>query len=85
MVGFLLGVRGPELSRTSMARLLLIAAGGGVGSVLRYWVQGWGQKFANGSFPLGTLVVNVLGCLVIGFLNYVFSGPSSFARNTASL
>lgn len=58
-----------------MLRLLLIAAGGGLGSVLRYWVQGWGQKFANGSFPLGTLVVNVLGCLVIGFLNYVFSGP----------
>jgi CrcB protein len=73
--GFLLGVRGPQLSGTLMLRLLLIAAGGGIGSVLRYLVQGWGQKLANGSFPLGTLIVNVLGCLSIGFLNYIFSGP----------
>jgi CrcB protein len=42
---------------------------------MRYEVQGWGQRLANGSFPLGTLVVNVVGCLVIGFLNYIFSGP----------
>jgi fluoride exporter len=58
-----------------MVKILLIAVGGGVGSVLRYWVQGLGQKLVEGSFPLGTLIVNVIGCLAIGFLNYAFSGP----------
>jgi fluoride exporter len=58
-----------------MTRILLIAAGGGLGSVLRYLVAGWGQRLSNGSFPLGTLLVNVIGCLAIGFLNTAFSGP----------
>ncbi len=58
-----------------MLRFVFVALGGGLGSVLRYIVAGWGQRLANGSFPLGTMIVNVLGCFVIGFLNYLFSGP----------
>lgn len=58
-----------------MVKLVLVAVGGGLGSVLRYLVQGWGQRLSDGSFPLGTLAVNVIGCLVIGFLNHAFSGP----------
>ena len=59
-----------------MLKLVLIAAGGGVGSVLRYLVAGWVQMLAGGAFPLGTLAVNVTGCLVIGFLHAVFTtGP----------
>ena len=50
-------------------RLFLIGLGGGVGSILRYLlsglVQGWSGATA---FPLGTLVVNLLGCLAIGVL-----------------
>ena len=57
-----------------MVRIMMVAAGGGLGSVLRYLVQGWGQRLSNGSFPVGTLTVNVIGCLVIGFLNYAFTG-----------
>jgi CrcB protein len=38
-------------------------------------VQGWFQRFANGSFPLGTLVVNLSGCVLIGFLTALFTGP----------
>ncbi len=58
-----------------MVRILLIAAGGGLGSVLRYLIAGWGQRLTAGSFPVGTLIVNVAGCLVIGFLNAMFNGP----------
>jgi CrcB protein len=58
-----------------MLRLVLIFAGGGCGSVLRYFVGGWGQKLTAGSFPLGTLIVNILGCLLIGFLATLFNGP----------
>lgn len=58
-----------------MFKLVLIAAGGGVGALLRYALAGWGQKLGSGSFPLGTLIVNVVGCLLIGALTAVFAGP----------
>lgn len=59
-----------------MLKLLLIAAGGAVGSVLRYLIAGWVQLLAGGAFPLGTLAVNVTGCLLIGFLHAAFTtGP----------
>jgi CrcB protein len=56
-------------------KLLLIGLGGGFGSILRYLVAGWGQGLSEGSFPLGTLIVNVSGCLAIGFLGMLFTGP----------
>ncbi len=58
-----------------MLKLVMIAAGGGVGALLRYAVSGWAQKLGTGSFPLGILVVNVMGCLVIGLLAARFAGP----------
>ncbi len=54
---------------------ILIAGGGAAGAVLRYAISGWVQRLANGSFPLGTLFVNVTGCLLIGVLNAIFAGP----------
>jgi CrcB protein len=46
---------------------LLVAGGGALGSVLRYWLSGAiGQRFGE-TFPWGTLAVNVSGCLAIGF------------------
>lgn len=32
----------------------------------RYWLSGVAQRLLNGSFPLGTFVVNVIGCLMFG-------------------
>lgn len=58
-----------------MYRLVLIALGGAVGAVLRYLVQGWTQRLISPAFPLGTLVVNISGCLLIGFLGGLFFGP----------
>lgn len=58
-----------------MLQIFLIALGGSVGSVLRYLMAGWGQRLSSGTFPFGTLLVNVLGCLLIGFLNALFNGP----------
>ena len=57
-----------------MAKLALVALGGGFGSVLRYVLAGWCQQLSKGSFPLGTLAVNVLGCLAIGALKAAFTG-----------
>jgi fluoride exporter len=46
----------------------LVFAGGGLGAALRYWVSGIVHGRFGGGFPLGTLSVNVLGCIAIGLL-----------------
>lgn len=51
-----------------MRNILLVALGGGIGSVLRYALSMAVQRNMSVTFPWGTLVVNILGCLVIGFL-----------------
>lgn len=52
-----------------MRNLLLVGGGGFLGSVARYYVSGWATQLIHASrFPLGTLVVNVTGCLLIGLL-----------------
>lgn len=58
-----------------MHKILLIAGGGALGSVLRYLIAGWIQKASNGAFPLGTFVVNLSGCLAVGFLGMILTGP----------
>jgi CrcB protein len=58
----------------------MIAAGGGIGSVLCYLISGWGQHAAGGAFPLGTLIVNAAGCFVIGWLSAVFDRPTIIAE-----
>lgn len=50
-----------------MTQILLIAAGGSVGAVLRFLVSGWCQRDTV-AFPVGTLVVNVVGCFLMGLL-----------------
>jgi len=45
---------------------LLIAAGGALGAVSRFAVVRAASSMAGG-FPLGTLLVNVIGCLLAGF------------------
>ena len=50
-----------------MLHPLLVGIGGFLGSISRYLVSGLVQRLIPAaSFPLGTLAVNVVGCLVIG-------------------
>ncbi len=52
-----------------MQNILLVGVGGFLGSALRYLIGGWiGRMKAVWTFPIETLVINVAGCLVIGFL-----------------
>jgi CrcB protein len=53
-------------------QVLTIAAGGAIGALMRFWVSiGIHGLFGRG-FPYGTLTVNVLGSLVMGFLDILF-------------
>jgi len=50
-------------------KMLLVAAGGAVGSMARYQIGAWVlARTESWAFPLGTFIVNVLGCLVAGVL-----------------
>jgi len=49
-----------------MNALALVAAGGGLGAVCRYLASLALLRGASHGFPLGTLAVNLLGCLLIG-------------------
>jgi len=51
-----------------MLRLFYISVGGAVGALMRYWLSGVTQRIFNGGFPWGTLSVNLVGSLIIGFL-----------------
>lgn len=48
--------------------LVWVALGGALGAVARYGVSGWVQQLVRSDLPWGTAAVNVLGCLLIGFL-----------------
>lgn len=54
----------------------MIAAGGASGALLRYAISGWVQTMTNGSFPAGTLLVNVLGSALFGLAAAFFAGPN---------
>jgi CrcB protein len=49
-----------------MIHILLVAAGGALGSVLRYLVGLWTLRSFGPSFPWGTLTVNITGSFLIG-------------------
>lgn len=49
-----------------MKELAAVALGGATGSVLRYLVGLGALRLSPGGFPLGTFLVNVIGCLVMG-------------------
>ena len=55
---------------SSGANILLVGAGGFIGSIARYLLSGWVLHHTlGGKFPWSTFVVNVLGCLLIGVLS----------------
>lgn len=58
-----------------MTKILLVALGGALGSSARYLLSGWIQQGYGVGFPMGTLTVNLVGCLLIGFLAPLLTGP----------
>jgi len=48
-----------------MSRFLLVSLGGAIGSGARYLVSSGAQAWLGSAFPVGTLVVNVLGSFLI--------------------
>jgi CrcB protein len=55
--------------------LLLVGAGGFLGSISRFLASRWIQTNMESAFPLGTFLVNISGCFLIGLI-YGFSEKS---------
>lgn len=52
-----------------MTLYVLTALGGAIGATLRYGLGRWAQDFlGQPGFPYGTLLINVSGCMVFGFI-----------------
>ena len=60
------------MGRIFFGQIILVGLGGFIGSSLRFAMSGWVQRmFPYSQFPYGTMSVNVLGCLLIGYLGGV--------------
>ena len=57
-----------------MLAYVLIAIGSALGGMGRYFVSGVVTTLTGGTFPYGTMLVNISGCLVIGFFA-TLTGP----------
>ena len=57
-----------------MLAYVLIAIGSALGGMGRFFFSGLVMSFTGGTFPYGTMFVNVTGCLIIGFFA-TLTGP----------
>lgn len=62
-------------------QVLAIAAGGALGAVLRFWLSSGVHAWLGRGFPYGTLAVNVLGSLLMGFLFVLLIDKLSLGPN----
>jgi CrcB protein len=56
-----------------MLKIVMIACGGGLGALCRYGMSGFIMNISKGDFPLGTLLVNIIGSFMIGVCWELFS------------
>jgi len=57
-----------------MTKIILLLSGGAIGTLARYGVSGLMYKCFNGTFPFGTLAVNLIGAFIIGLLWGLWEG-----------
>jgi fluoride exporter len=63
---------------------VLIAIGSALGGMGRYFVSGVVTTLTGGTFPYGTMLVNISGCLVIGFFATLTGPDGRFLVGTPS-
>ena len=64
-----------------MRNIFYIFIGGGSGSVLRFLISNYTQKlWSVNSFPMGTFVVNIVGCFLIGILRSYFLKVDNYLK-----
>jgi len=51
-----------------LQKYVLIAIGGALGSIARYWVGSTVSGRLGSKFPYGTLIINLTACVILGFV-----------------
>lgn len=64
-----------------MKQVLFVGLGGAAGSILRYLTSIITMKYYSTSFPIATLIVNVVGCFVAGLIFGLISQDTTEAQN----
>ena len=67
-----------------MSIYIAIALGGSLGAICRYWVATATYTWLGNNFPYGTLMVNVSGSLLMGFLTVVLVQRFDVSAKTMS-
>ena len=65
-----------------MMLVLVVGIGGCLGSIARYWLSGLAHRWFGSGFPYGTLLVNLIGCLVLGGIYGLVEYRQMFSPNT---
>lgn len=60
---------------------ILVIIGTGIGGGLRYFISNYSTKLFPIYFPFGTLIVNVLGSLILGFLIFSLDDKELLSQN----
>lgn len=61
--------------------ILLVGIGSAGGGILRFLIGKWIHNLISTSFPLGTMIVNIAGCFIIGLVYGIFSRETSADAN----
>lgn len=64
-----------------MTNFIIVFAGAGFGGALRYYMSNLIHKYVPPYFPYGTLTVNFLGSLILGFLIFAFDEKELVSSN----
>jgi fluoride exporter len=64
-----------------MTKYLMVALGGAVGSVLRFWAGSYVSSRMGSRFPYGTFIINITASFVIGLVMTVLSEKAHWSPN----
>jgi CrcB protein len=64
-----------------MNKFLLVAFGGAIGSVLRFWLGTYVSNRLGSRFPYGTFIINVTACFLIGFVLTLLAQKTAWSPN----
>ena len=64
-----------------MTKYLLVALGGAIGSILRFWAGGYVSARLGTRFPYGTFIINITASFLIGFIMTLLAERGHWSPN----
>jgi CrcB protein len=64
-----------------MTKYLIVAFGGAIGSMLRFWAGGYVSERLGTRFPYGTFVINITASFLIGFIMTLLAERANWSPN----